>query len=131
MRFWIDIESAAGAELGEGPIVTAQFWESNNPLDRCGRFSFSLPAHSARADLCQTKRIARCYTSINSVVTLVGAGVIDKVAIKTGRDGKMRLDVSGDTIGRLLTYRQVGALAIDDGAGGPDVTRPARIISTP
>ena len=130
MRFWIDIESAAGAQLGEGPIVTAQFWESNNPLDRCGRFSFSLPAHSARADLCQTKRIARCYTSINNVVTLVGAGVIDKVAVKTGRDGKMRLDVSGDTIGRLLTYRQVGALAIDDGADGPDVTGPADIIAT-
>ena len=130
MRFWIDVESAAGAQLGEGPIVTAQFWESNNPLDHCGRFKFSLPAHSARADLCQTKRIARCYTSINNAVTLVGAGVIDKVAIKTGRDGKLRLDVSGDTIGRLLTYRQVGALAIDDGAGGPDVTGPADIIAT-
>ena len=128
-RFWIDIENAAGAQQGAGPIATATSWESTARLDRSGVFRFSMPASDDRAAIIVSKYIAKCYTLVGDVVTLMGAGIIDKIATSVDNRGQIVLDVSGDDLGKELTYRHVGALVIDDGAGGADVTAPADIIA--
>jgi len=129
MKIWIDIEDSAGVKLGDGPIVTAQAWEDTARLSRAGIFRFTMPAGDPRAALCQAKRRARCYARIDGAVTEVGAGIIDKTRILVDNQGQARLEVSGDDLLRELTYTQVGQLAIDDGAGGPDTSGPADIIA--
>jgi hypothetical protein len=88
-----------------------------------------MPASDEKTSLIQSKYIARCYTIIDGAVTEVGSGIIDKIEYKVTNRGELLLVVSGDDLGRELTYRQVGDLLIDDGAGNPDDTGPADIIA--
>ncbi len=126
MKFWIDIETSAGAKVGDGPIITAQYFEYENPLNKCGTFRFEMPVTDARAALATAKRVARCRTVINGAVTDLGAGIIDKLKIDTER---LTLEVSGDSLARELTHTTVGTLTIDDGAGGVDTGGPSDIIA--
>jgi len=125
--FWIIVSASAGTLYGE--IRSATSWESDGELDRAGKFRFSMPASDSKAALVASKRIATCYTIINSAVVAVGSGVIDEIRIAADSQGKMMLDVSGDDRLRELTYRQVGSLVIDDGSGGVDTSGPADIIA--
>lgn len=129
MTFRIDIEDSGGTKLGGGPIATARGWSYTDRLNRAGQFSFSMPASDPKSALVQAKRTARCYALINGTMTDVGAGIIDQVTARANEDGQVMLDVSGDGLLRELTYRHVGSLSIDDGAGGPDTTGPADIIA--
>ena len=124
--FWIIIEEA-GVNLGE--IRSAQSWESDDPLDRAGRFRFSMPAGDAKARHIRAKRLATCYTIVQSSVAEVGSGVIDKISVSVDSSGAAILNVEGDNRMRELTYRQVGSLSIDDGASGPDTSGPSDIIA--
>lgn len=124
--FWIVI---AEGLVNQGEIRSAQAWESEELLDRAGRFRFSMPAADHKADLPTAKRTANCYALIGGVVTLVGAGTIDEIKIVAGGDGALMLEIGGDNLLRELTNKQVGTLAIDDGAGGPDTSGPADIMT--
>jgi len=78
-KFWIDIENAAGDKLGDGPIITAESWESTPQLDAAGSFRFTMPASDPKSALLVRKRIARCYTVRDGEVVEVGSGIIDLV----------------------------------------------------
>jgi microcystin-dependent protein len=117
MEFWIDIQASDGTKYGSGPITTATGWETTARLDRAGRFSFELPAGDAQAALCQAKREAWCYTIIEGVVNLVGAGIIDELETKLNPAGAPVLRVAGDDLLRELTYRSVGFLEVVTPAG--------------
>lgn len=117
MNFWIDVENASGVKQGEGPIISAESWQSVARLDRAGSFAFSMPASDVRAGVIQPKLIARCYTRIKDDIVEIGAGIIDKIGLKVGAQGQAVLEVSGDDLMRELTNRSVGFLELTDGAG--------------
>lgn len=122
MDFWIDIQASDGTKYGSGPITTATGWETTARLDRAGRFAFELPAGDPQAALCQAKREAWCYTIIDGLVNLVGAGIIDELETKLNPTGAPLLRVAGDDLLRELTYRSVGFLEIvtSEGQASPD-----------
>lgn len=125
--YWVTVEEADLTRLGEIRSVLA--WESEDPLDRAGKFRFQMPATDSKAELLSEKRIVRCYTVINNTVTQVGSGLIDKIEVQLGAGGTSLLAVEGDNLLRELTNRQVGSLSIDDSSGGPADTGPADIIA--
>ena len=116
-NFWIDIENASGIKQGEGPIISAEYWESVVRMDRAGSFSFSMPASDLRAVIVQPKLVARCYARVQDNVTEIGAGIIDKITLTVGAQGQTMLVVSGDDLLRELTNRSVGFLELTDGNG--------------
>lgn len=116
-NFWIDVENASGIKQGDGPIISAEYWESVVRMDRAGSFSFSMPASDTRAVIVQPKLIARCYARVQDNVTEIGAGIIDKITLTVGAQGQTMLVVSGDDLLRELTNRSVGFLELTDGLG--------------
>ena len=121
MQFWIDVETVSGS-IGSGPIKTALNWESTIRLSRAGEFSTSIPASDPRTALIHPKRILRCYAIINSVRTLIGAGIVDKIQRNITADGILILEISGPDLLRELTYRSVGfarTLSVSTGAPIP------------
>lgn len=103
MRFWIDIEASDGTKYGSGPITSATGWQSNPVLSRPGTFSFSMPAADPKAALVQKLRVARCWAYENGEVVEKGAGIINQVVFSGGSPAM--LEISGDGLGRELTYR--------------------------
>lgn len=124
-NFWIEISDGTGTRYGE--IRSAEYWESDDPLDRDGKFRFPMPASDPKAALVQEKRIATCKTVVNRVINEIGSGIIDKITIRPGE--KSTIDVEGNSRLRELTYRQVGSLIIDDGSGGPNTNGPSDLIA--
>lgn len=110
MEFWIDIEDSAGNKLGPGPIATATSWQSTPRLDEAGTFSFEMPATDPQAALLANKRIARCWGIVDGVVTELGAGVIDEIAVQLGDPTVLR--ISGPDLLAELAGRTVGSLHI-------------------
>lgn len=111
-RIWVEIENAAGARLGDGPILTASQWDGTRRLKAAGSFSFTMPAGDPRADLVQVGRVARCYTVQGERIVEKGAGLIGKIGAQVGGAGL--LEVSGDDLCRELTHRRVGNLQLFD-----------------
>lgn len=106
--FWIDIENAAGAVQGDGPIVDAFHWRSEATLDRAGSFEFEIPATSERAALVQVARVARCYTIVNGVRTEIGSGTIAEIRVRVA-DEQPRLTVRGPDLLEELSRVGVGS----------------------
>lgn len=127
-NFWIDIEDISGVKLGEGPVISATFWESTLMLDRAGTFKFSIPAGDARAKVVQPKRIARCYTRVQERLTEIGAGIIDKIELGVDAQGQAVLNVSGDDMLRDLTNRSVRSLECVSPTGDGVMTALASIM---
>jgi hypothetical protein len=111
---WINIQTSAGVLQGDGPILTATNWQSVNRLDRAGQFNFDMAASDPHASVLAAKLVAKCYGIINSVVTELGAGIIDSISLKGGLDNEPMLTVSGDNLLRELTYRSVHNLVLKD-----------------
>lgn len=112
MDFWIDIENAAGAKQGDGPITTALSWESTRRLDRAGTFKFTVPLGERNIALIDNKRIARCWGVVDGVVTEIGAGIIDLEQSKVTAANLGFMEVSGPDLLQELAYRSVHGLAI-------------------
>jgi hypothetical protein len=133
MRFWIDIESLAGVKWGDGPIITAEYWEFVDRLDKAGSFSFQMPITDPRAGFAQNKWVAHCSGMLTtgylqSTKADLGAGVIDQASIQMSIEGRRTLQVKGDNRLRELTWRNVGALAIGS-PGSPATSGPADIAA--
>ena len=111
-RIWIDIETSAGVKVGSGPITSATGWRNVRRLSRAGTFDFEMPAGDPKAGDLAPKRVARCYGLVDGVVTELGAGVIDEIALQPERGGATMLQVRGDDLLRELTYRTVGTLKL-------------------
>jgi hypothetical protein len=128
MAFWIEISDSSGTRHGR--IASATGWDYTDPLDQAGMFAFSMPAADPAAGLLAERRIATCYTLIEGVITQVGSGIIDEIALGLDAEGNPvgTLAISGTNRLRELTYRMVGTLSIDNGAGGPDTSGPSDII---
>jgi hypothetical protein len=131
MKFLIDIENSAGTKQGGGPIISASSWESVARLDQAGTFSFPMPASDPKATLATAKRIARCRGLINTAVTDIRAGIIDKIKVGLDSEGKAELTISGDDLLRELTYKRVGNLTIGTPGTPPTTsnTGPSDIIA--
>jgi len=109
MAIWIDIQDAAGVKYGDGPILTAQSWETTARLDKAGTFSFKLPLSDPRAQLIKNKREAWCYTVENGQTKCVGAGIIDQIEVDAV---DLTMTVSGSDLLRQLNNNSVGYLEI-------------------
>lgn len=126
-QFWIDIEDSSSNKIGAGPLAKAGSVDIVRRLDQAGTFQVrNAPASDVRSGYVIEKRTARVYSEINRVVAELGGGIMDEIAV---HPADLRLDFRGSDLLRELTYRQVGSLAIDDGAGGADVTGPQDIIA--
>ncbi|HAE59767.1 MAG TPA: hypothetical protein DCG54_09765 [Anaerolineae bacterium] len=108
--FWVDIEDAAGNKLGAGPL-RADGWDQTARLSACGDFSFRASALDPNRAALAEKRVAVCrYIERDGTVDELGRGIIDKIVFSIDEDGALWLDVSGNDIGRELSYRSVGSL---------------------
>jgi len=119
---WVDIEDAAGARLGRGPLRLLS-GEVSSPLSASGEFRFDLPAADPNLSALSEKRVAICrYVDRDGAVQTFGGGVIDKIEFAAGQDGTMTVQISGNDLTRELTYRSVGALSLAgvDAAGVTD-----------
>lgn len=112
IRYWIDLEDATGARVGDGPLINVGAWTHTAQLDRAGTFSFTLAATDPRAAQVRVKRIARCWSIEGGVLRAHGAGIIDTIETTIGPDAAPLLVVSGDDLLRELAYRSVDELAI-------------------
>jgi hypothetical protein len=129
MRFWIDIEDSSGIKQGEGPVITAQYFDHTSRLSKAGSVSFGMPGVDPRSALVIKKNVMRGKTIINQVEIELGTGLIDHIERKQDTDGSVLLDILGDDLLRELVNRHVGELLIDDGAGGPDDDGPSVIMA--
>jgi hypothetical protein len=111
-RWWINIGDSAGNVYGDGPIVSARYWQSTARVDRAGEFSFSMPLADIRADLITERRYAYCYALTTEGVQLVGSGIIDQIEQRPDADGNIDLVVSGSDLLRELVWRTTGFLAL-------------------
>lgn len=117
MSGWrIDIESAAGVVLGDGPITNATSWSSTARMDRGGVFAFSLLASDPKADLVATGNVARCYALIGGAWQEIGAGVIDHIERSVQADGSVEVAASGGDLVASLANRSMQNWAY--GVGG-------------
>ena len=114
MKFWIDVETSAGAKVGLGPITSASNFRFTSRIDRSGDFSFELAASDPKASAIQRKRVIRAYAILNGQRVNVGSGVIDLVERDVQPDGTVILRVSGNDLLRELTYRSVLNLKLYD-----------------
>lgn len=114
MQMWIQIETAAGVRLGDGPILTATQWEHKRQLRAAGTFSFQMPAGDARASLVQVGRVARCFVAAGRKIRERGAGIIAQIGTRVDASGAVLLDVTGDDLLRELVNRRVGNLQLFD-----------------
>ena len=116
MSWRIDIESAAGVVLGDGPITNATSWSSTSRMDRGGVFAFSLLASDPKADLVATGNVARCYALIGGAWQEIGAGVIDHIERSVQADGSVEVAASGGDLVASLANRSMQNWAY--GVGG-------------
>ncbi|MCA9872298.1 MAG: hypothetical protein KC441_01550 [Anaerolineales bacterium] len=111
MKFWVDIENAAGEKQNAGPIQTAVTWQQTTRLSRAGSFNFLMPAVDARSAAILPKRHARCW-GMAPGLTQIGRGIIDDIKVSIPPAGEVMLTVSGDDLLRELTWRSVGQLQV-------------------
>jgi hypothetical protein len=108
--FWVDIENAAGARLGAGPL-RAQGWRHTGRLSVCGDFEFKIGGSDPNIAVLAEKRIAVCrYITKTGTLAEFGRGVIDTIERSIDDNGALWLTVKGNDIARELSYRSVGAL---------------------
>lgn len=108
MEIWV--ESAAGTVQGDGPITSADGWQSNSRLDQAGTFSFRMPAADPRAALLAAKLRAHAVMWEAGARFELGYGIIDRIELSA--DDPDTLTVSGsDRLGELAGI-QVGDLAL-------------------
>jgi hypothetical protein len=120
--FWIVVSDPTDTtKLGE--IHSAKSFDSSNPLDKAGDFKFVMPATDPKVVLLDNKNIVRCYSIRLKTVTLLATGIIDNVQLQVDNNAQFNgmLEVSGSSIARELTYRDVGALSLSNTNTGPQL----------
>ena len=110
LPFWIDVEGADGTRYGPGPITKATGWQMTPRLDAAGTFSFQMPVSDPMSVYLANKRIVRCRGIKDGVVTELGAGIIDKIALVP--DNPTMQTVSGPDIMAELAGPSVHGLVI-------------------
>jgi hypothetical protein len=111
-NFWVDIENAAGVRQGAGPL-RARVFNVSTPLSASGEFSFEVSIADPNIGALAEKRSAICrYIDREGAIQTFGGGVIDSIVTTIAADGSTILTVSGNDLGRELTYRSVGALVL-------------------
>lgn len=122
-NFWVDIEDASGNRIGKGPLRGSQFRHVAR-LSASGEFSFVVSVADPNLTALAEKRVAICkYVDRNGNLQIFGGGVVDKIVRSIAADGSFTITVSGNDLGRELTYRSVGTLDLSAGGGvsdGPD-----------
>jgi hypothetical protein len=127
--FWVDIENAAGAKLGKGPLRPSEFARSAL-LSASGEFSFQASAADPNIGALSEKRTAICrYIDRSGTTRVFGGGIIDKIVRVLGEDGALAYQVSGNDLTRELTYRSVGALDLSGGSGAGVSDAPDQIMA--
>jgi hypothetical protein len=109
-KFWIDIETAAGARLGSGPITGALDWEWTPRLDGAGTFSFTVPASDSQTTYLTGGCVVRCRAIRSGAVVDHGMGIVRKIERLIGDPTMLR--VSGPDILAELAELTVHNLAI-------------------
>jgi len=120
-NFWVDIEDGSGNRVGRGPLRASHFRRLPR-LSACGEFSFVLSAADPNLSALAEKRVATCkYIDRTGALQVFGGGIIDKIVRTIQPDGSVIIAVSGNDLGRELSYRSVGALDLS-GVGGAGVS---------
>ena len=127
--FWVDIEDNSGQKLGRGPLRALNF-NCTSLLSACGEFSFEVSDADPNRENLVEKRVAICrYIDQTGSVKEFGSGVIDKIVTSLAEDGSLVWKVSGNDLGRELTYRSVGALDLSGVAGAGVLNAPEQIMA--
>jgi hypothetical protein len=121
------IEDATGAVLGAGPLQASSYSYADR-LDEAGAWQATIAAVDANSALLDDDGLSVGYTPRKKIARArspyfpdqqardAGAGVIDRIE----KSADQRLYVlGGNNLLSELTTRQVGALLLSDGAGGP------------
>ena len=128
-NFWVDIEDASTAKLGAGPLHGLNF-DTTSLLDACGEFSFDVSAADPNIAVLNEKRVAICrYVDRDGNTQVFGGGVIDKIVRSVAEDGSLIVHVSGNDLGRELSYRSVGALDLSGVDGEGSLGAPSAVMA--
>ena len=128
-NFWVDIENSSGARIGKGPLRASGFRHTAR-LSACGEFSFTVSAADPNLSALAEKRVAICkYVDRSGTLQTFGGGVIDKIVRTIDADGTLTITVSGNDLGRELTYRSVGTLDLTGGSGAGVDDAPDQIMA--
>lgn len=111
MRFWVDIEDAAGVKQGAGPIISGRNWTATPCLNAVGSWSFEMPALDAQQELVRVGRVARAFAVAAGQVVELGGGPIERIELRATNQAPM-LTISGDDRLRELVNRSVGVLGL-------------------
>ena len=111
--FWVDIEDGSGNRYGNGPLRPNGF-TTTSLLSASGEFSFDVSAADPNLATLAEKRTAICRYAIDGTVQVFGGGVIDKIDLQIDT-GQLIYTVSGNDLGRELSYRSVGQLNLECG----------------
>jgi hypothetical protein len=115
----IDLESAAGARQGSGPLTSASNLKTVQRLSKAGTVSFDMPCSDPKAADVIAKRVVRPHTLRNGAVVALPAGIVDSIAVRGRGADPPLLTIAGDDILSELVNRRVLGLGIDNGSGGP------------
>lgn len=127
--FWVDIEDQDGHRFGSGPLrpVGQPAFNITKVLSASGEFSFDVSAADPNLDSLALKRTAILRYFIDGRIQVFGGGVIDKITARATPAGLV-YTVSGNDLGRELTYRSVGQLDLS-GAGAGVTDGPAQVMA--
>ncbi len=128
-NYWVEILNASSVRYGRGPL-RVQSWTNTSLLSASGEFTFDVSAADPNISVLAEKRVAVCkYIGADGVLRIFGGGVIDKITATIAEDGSLMYHVVGNDLARELTYRNVGALALTDGAGAGVLDSPEQIMA--
>lgn len=106
MRFWVEIESAAGIKTGR--IDNLLYWRNVPRLSKAGEIEFALPAADPKAALITNKVLAYCYTIVNGVVTQLGAGIVEELKTRMmGMNAPILVVKGGDLLRELAIHATI------------------------
>lgn len=105
----IDLETAAGAKLGSGPLARVTMWQRVRRLDRAGSVAWQMPATDTRGSLLALRTYARGHAMRAGLRADLGLGIVDTIETDAL---SMLVSPSGDDLLRELAMRPSGPLIL-------------------
>lgn len=96
------LNTFTGKRLGSGPIPSVTRWKYTPRMSRAGTFEFEMVVNDPQGAYVLHKRLVKCEVLMGGQWVEFGIGVIDKIDIILGNDGRATIRCSGmDLVGEL------------------------------
>ncbi len=129
VNFWVDVYDGNNQRLGRGPLRGSN-WYQTSKLSACGDFGFDVSAADPNiAVLAEKLTVVFRYAGAQGGSAEFGAGIIDKIIKAVDAQGNLVFRVTGNDLGRELSYRSVRTLSLADELDGGVYDGPTQIMA--